>query len=373
MSRDPRKHYDALRSLPPARDERGRWVIARHADVVAVAADPVTFSSAVSRFLQVPNGLDGEAHRAARALLDPFFAADRMEAFEPAIRSVADDLVAELVDKQMFDAVGGLGATFAVRGQSVWLGWPAHLESELLDWMEDNHAASRSGDLARTAAVAAHFDAIVRSVLDVRRAAGAAAPNDLTTELVRLVDANGQPLRDEVLVSILRNWTGGDLGSIALCAGVVLHGLAEQPDLQRHLRSASDAELLAAIDEFLRLDDPFVSNRRVATRAAEVGGHPVAAGEQLVLNWTAANRDPDAFDGAESFDPQSHAAANLVYGTGPHICPGRPLASLELLVLTRALLDAGQVSLAPDSEPEREQPPVGGFRHLPVVLHRRFA
>ena len=88
MSRDPRKHYDALRSLPPARDERGRWVIARHADVVAVAADPVTFSSAVSRFLQVPNGLDGEAHRAARALLDPFFAADRMEAFEPAIRSV---------------------------------------------------------------------------------------------------------------------------------------------------------------------------------------------------------------------------------------------------------------------------------------------
>ena len=218
------------------------------------------------------------------------------------------------------------------------------------------------------------LDEIIRGILADKEPDGGAGA-DPTSRLMadRVEDpaapGGSRPLTTEEIVSILRNWTGGDLGSIALCAGVVLHGLAEQPDLQRHLRSASDAELLAAIDEFLRLDDPFVSNRRVATRPAEVGGHPVAAGEQLVLNWTAANRDPDAFHGAESFDPQSHAAANLVYGTGPHVCPGRPLATLELRIAVQELLRGVQrIDLVPDDEPVRAQPPVGGFESVPVVL-----
>ena len=350
-------------------DEAQRPVLCRHADVVAAANDPATFSSAVSRFLQVPNGLDGEAHRAARELLDPFFAPDRMAAVEPVLREVATRLVSSLPFGQPVDAVDDVGARFAVHAQSAWLGWPAGLAEDLLAWMDDNRAATRSGDLERTTEVADRFDALIRSLVAPRRAAG--APHDLTTELVQLRDAEGHLLSDEVLVSVLRNWTGGDLGSLALCTGVVAHWLATHPEHQDELASASDAELVAAIDEILRMDDPFVSNRRVTTAETVVGGVPLPAGEQVVLHWTAANRDPEVFGDPDRFDPHRNAAANLVYGVGPHVCPGRPLATLELRVLTRELLTRAR--LEPAAEPaEREQPPLGGFARVPLVLRRRL-
>ncbi|HET7725158.1 MAG TPA: cytochrome P450, partial [Propionibacteriaceae bacterium] len=362
---DPREAYDRMRGLPLAEDELGRAVLCRHADVVAAANDPATYSSRVSRFLQVPNGLDGEEHLAARALLDPFFAPSRMASLEPAVAAVARELVDAVPYGSAVDAVGDLGARFAVRAQSVWLGWPRLLEDELLRWMDDNHAATRSGDADRTRAVAERFDAIIRRLVTARR--GQDAPDDVTTELVRLRDGSGSRIPDEVLVSVLRNWTGGDLGSMALAAGVVVHRLATDPQLQDRLRTAPDKDVDAALDEILRIDDPFVANRRVLTTDVIVGGCPVAHGRHVVLNWTAANRDPAAFPEPERFDPEANAARNLVYGTGPHACPGRPLATLELRVLVRTLLSRGRLS--PAAQPaERERPPLGGFSRVPVVL-----
>ncbi|KAA1424793.1 cytochrome P450 [Mumia zhuanghuii] len=348
-----------------ARDGLGRLVLRRHADVVAAAHDPATFSSAVSRYLQVPNGLDGAEHAAFRRLLDPFFAPERMSALAPALERTAHGVVAAL-GVGTFDAVSVLGARFAVRAQSVWLGWPTDLEDELLAWVEDNRAASRSGDVARTTKVAERFDAIIRSLLAARRDDG--VPVDVTTELMGLKTEDGRGLTDAELVSILRNWTGGDLSSLALCTGVVVHWLATHPAHQPALAVADDESLDAAIVEMLRLDDPFVSNRRIATSDTTAGGCPVAAGDRLVLDWRAANRDPDAFADADSYDPDGHAAANLVYGTGPHVCPGRPLATLELRILVRTLLAAGRVTLDDSHRPVREEAPAAGFRSVSVTL-----
>lgn len=367
------------RTVQGTRDRAGRVVVRRHADVVAAAQDPGLFSSAASAHLQVPNGLDGAAHARARRLLDPFFAPDELAWLGP----VLDDLAVGLVDDVAggpFDAVE-LGARYAVRAQSAWLGWPADLEPELLDWVAENRAATRSGDRAWTGRVAARFDRIVRGLLDARRAgatggSASAGPEhdpatetespDVTARLLAQRDDDRPAWTDEELVSILRNWTGGDLSSLALCAGVVVHWLAEHPEHQHHLRDAPDPALDAAVDEILRLDDPFVSNRRVATRATVVAGCPVAAGEQVVLDWREANRDPDAFDDPGAYDPVSHADRNLVYGTGPHVCPGRPLATLELRVLARHLLRAGTVVHVGARPAERETAPVAGFRTVPV-------
>ena len=363
---DSRVTYDAWRSDPLARDGSGRPVLCRHADVVAAATDPATYSSAVSRFLQVPNGLDGAEHRASRDLLDPFFGPDRMAELEPVIARVAAEVVASLPSGDV-DAVLDVGARFAVRAQSAWLGWPTELEPELLGWMAENHSANRSGELVRTREVAERFDAIIRSLLDARRES---PREDVTTELVQLRDADGQPLSEEALVSVLRNWTGGDLGSMALCTGVVAHWLVSHPKHQDELLAADDAGLDAAIDEILRIDDPFVSNRRLATRDTTVGGQPIAAGERVVLNWTAANRDPAVFGDPDRYDPVGNAPHNLVYGIGPHVCPGRPLATLELRLLVRALLAAAR--LEPSERPaERELPPLGGFSEVQVRLVRR--
>lgn len=342
-------------------------VIDRHAAVVAAATDPEAFSSAISRHLQVPNGLDGEEHRRARALLDPFLDAQRVARYAPGFAAIARDLVASLLGRAAFDAVSELGARYAVRAQSIWLGWPVSIEDDLLQWVADNRAATRSGDRVRLAGVAARFDAIVRARIEARL--GDDAPDDLTTELVRTRDGDGEPLAQETLVSILRNWTGGDLASLALCVGVVVAWLTEHGERTERLAAAGDAELDAVLDEILRVDDPFVANRRIATRDTEVGGCPVAHGEVVALDWRAANVDATAFEDPLAFDPHGNASMNLVWGIGPHVCPGRPLATLQLRVLTRELLRAGSVRLAEEhGGVERETPPAGGYRRFMATI-----
>lgn len=346
------------------RDDQGRLVVRSHAGVIAVAQDPRGFSSAVSRHLQIPNGLDGAEHAAAREVFDPFFADGEIEALTPALETIARDLVAAVAG-DAFDAVADLGARFAVRAQSAWLGWDRELEDELLAWVDDNRDATRSGDPGRTADVARRFDAIIRRILDDRREHPG---SDVTTRLLTLRRPDGRTLTDTEIVSVLRNWTAGDLSSIALCVGVVVHWLAVHPEHQAHLAGAGGGDLDAAIDEILRADDPFVSNRRVATHAGVIDGCPIVAGDTVVIDWRCANRDPAVFDAPDAFDPAAHADHNLVYGVGPHVCPGRPLATRELNVVTRALLTAGDLTLDPSLPATRERPPVAGFRTVHVRL-----
>lgn len=346
-------------------DQRAeRPVVRTHAEAVAVAQDPDTYSSRVSRFLQVPNGMDGAEHAAMRRLLAPFLSPARMAALRPALERTAAGLLDPLADGTALDAVGDLGSHYAVRAQSAWLGWSPGLEDELIAWMTANHEATRSGELARTREVAERFDRIIAAIIAARREPGAA--HDLTWELVHTRDEDGRTLPDPVLVSILRNWTGGDLGSLALCAGVVVGWLVADGSRQDEWRGLDDASLDAAIDEVLRIDDPFTSNRRVTTREVRVAGRDVPAGTQLVIDWTRANRDPAVFGDPDRYDPAGNADRNLVYGTGPHACPGRSLATLELRVLTRALLS--RFRLESGGRGVRALFPLGGWESLPVVL-----
>lgn len=367
--RDLREYTDELRAdHDVVRSVRGEWVLLRHADVVAAAQDPVRFSNDVSAYLQVPNGLDGDAHRAARATLDRYFEPAALTPFEPVFRQIARQLVAELPRGATVDAVHRIGAQFAVRAQSAWLGWPRELEPRLLEWVAANFAASRSGDKDRMAGVAAEFDSIIRSVLEPRRGAETVAGADVTTELMHDV-LGGRPFTDAELVSVLRNWTGGDLGSIALCVGVLFAFLAGHPQIQSTLAAtADDTEVEAAIDEILRIDDPFTSNRRRTTCPVRVGHADIPEGATVKLHWTSSNRDAAVFEDPDRFDPAANAAHNLVYGLGPHVCPGRGLATMELRVLLQEVLRSAQIQAAADEPAQREVAPVGGFSRVPVVL-----
>ncbi|GAA4892432.1 cytochrome P450 [Tessaracoccus lubricantis] len=341
-----------------------------HAEALAVVQDPETFSSKVSRFLQVPNGLDGEEHAAFRRALDPYFSDERMAALEGPVRQVARRAVAQVPMGEPFEVVEGLGVQFAVDAMLVWLGWSQDLRQELIDWVGENANATRSGDLERTTEVAQWFDDIIGRVVDPRAAHFSDPARDVTDELIRQ-EVDGRQLTRPEIISILRNWTGGDLGSLALCAGVVLHQIAASPAVESDVRArrADPAALGAAIDELLRIDDPFVSNRRVATRDGNVGGCPVAHGQRLVVDWTEANRDPARFPNPDRYEPEANAGGNLVYGAGPHVCPGRPLATLELRILLEEVLDATQDLALPADQPGvRAERPLGGWSSKPLVF-----
>ncbi len=338
----------------------------RHEDVVAAANDPATYSSATSAYRAVPNSLDPPEHARFRAVIDRFFEPGRIRSLEPRIRTIARAVVDGLPRGVGVDAVTDIGYPFAVRAQAEWLGWD-DVEGQLLGWMADNHRATRSAERSRTAAAAAAFDAIVLTQVQHRRQLGCAAPDDPTTELLRMT-IDGAPLDDADIVSILRNWTAGDLGSMAAALGVVLHFLATHATVQSALRRGI-GDCAEAIDEMLRIDDPFLVNRRVTTVAARVGEFVLAPGTRVYLNWTSANRDETVFGNPDAYRPRENSAHNLVYGTGIHVCPGRPLATMELVVAVQTLLaGTSRIELAADAEALRETYPVGGWRHVPLRL-----
>lgn len=367
---DQRARYDLLRTRCAVSREDGHWVALRHAEVVAAATDPRTFSSKVTSRRAIPNSLDGAEHVAYRAVVDRHLTDERVAREEPQCREHAAAIVDALPRGVTVKTIADLGTPFAVRCQSTWLGWPSELEDALVAWIQDNHAATRSGDRDRMRAVADRFDHMIRGIL---RARGEDAPStDGTGELLSDT-VNGRKLTTEEIMSILRNWTAGDLGSLATSVGVIVHFLASTPTIQRQVRGlvagGDRAGLAAAVEEMLRIDDPFVSNRRVATRPVHLGGEDVPEGGRVLLNWTAANRDPSVFGDPDRFDPQGNAANNLVFGIGPHVCPGRALTLMELRVMLEELLSrTAWVEPAPDRPPVRETPPVGGWARVPVVL-----
>lgn len=355
--------FDRLRgSCPVAFSDELGWSLFRHADVRSVLADHETFSSDVSQHLSVPNGMDPPEHTRFRQLIDPYFTPERVEHYAPAFRGLAAELVAGLPDGEV-EVMATLSHPFAARVQCVFMGWPDELHEPLRVWTAASQHATRHRDRDRLAELADEFDRIIRTQLDERRATDNAR-NDTTTQLLA-ARVDGRALTDEELVSIIRNWTAGELGTIAASIGILVRHLANGQDLQRQLR-AGKVPLSPAIDEILRLDGPLVANRRRTTREVELGGRNIGAGERITILWPAANRDEAVF-GDEVFDTETHARDNLLYGDGIHVCPGAPLARRELEILTAELLD-GTRDILPAAPPVRAHYPAGGYERVPARI-----
>ncbi|HEY3497701.1 MAG TPA: cytochrome P450 [Polyangiaceae bacterium] len=357
---------DMRRRCPVAYSEALGWSLFRHEDVLRALEDHETFSNAVSRHRSVPNGMDPPEHAAYRRAIEPFFDDERMQDFAPACRRIAGGLLESLAGRSSFDCVQDFADPFAVRCQCAFLGWPEALAERIRDWTRRNQTAALERDGAALALLAVEFQSFIEEVLEDRRRTEVPPRSDVTTSLMEL-RVNGAPLSDDELTSVLRNWTAGEVGSLAASLGIVVHHLALHGALQEKLRS--DPSLLpAAIDEILRLSGPLVLNRRVARRDVEIGGRRIAAGERVSLIWVAANRDDRAFEAADELRLERDPRGNLLYGAGIHVCPGAPLARLELRVALEELLARSrQLELSGESG-RRARYPANGWASLSVRL-----
>jgi len=368
VQRDQRAAYDEMRRrCPVAYSEFLGWSLFRHEDVTRVLLDHETFSSAASRHLSVPSGMDQPAHTAYRGIIEPYFSAKRLDVFEPECRRIAAGLVQQLTSRESTEFMDGAALPFAARTQCAFLGWPSILEGTLIDWTHRNHEATLKQDRRAMAEIALEFELIVGDLLDSRIRQNAGPETDLTASLMH-EKICGRPLRNPELASILRNWTVGEIGTISAAVGILTHYLATYPVLQRQLRA--NPELLPpAIEEILRIDGPLVANRRITTRPVEIGGKRINADERITLMWMAANRDERAFEEPESFRLDRDPRKNLLWGAGIHVCPGAPLARLEMRVFMEELLSqTARMTIDPKKTAKLAIYPASGFERLPLEM-----
>jgi cytochrome P450 len=87
--------------------------------------------------------------------------------------------------------------------------------------------------------------------------------------------------------------------------------------------------------------------------------------------WASANRDERVFGDPDEFRLDRDPSSSLLYGAGIHVCPGAPLARLELRSFVAAFLEHTE-RLRPvrDPAPVRAAYPVGGYQSAWVVVDR---
>ena len=354
-------------SSVPEEETRPRCpVLHGHADVSRALLDPMTFSSAVSAHLAVPSGIDPPEHTDYRRIIDKYFSPERMAAVEPKLRAIAAEMFAGLPEHGVVEFMSKIAEGFALRAQCAFLGWPMDLHEPLQDWTRRNRAATRARDRAAMAAVAAEFDQHIREVLAARRPS---IETDVASQLLR-ERIRGRHLTHEEIVSILRNWTVGELATISACIGILAHFVATVGPLQSQLR-ANPAQLPTAIDEILRIHAPLLSSRRITTAPVEIGDCMLAAGERINLDWASANRDENVFESPLTFRLDRDPGLNLLYGAGIHVCPGAPLARLELRVLMEELLARFELAPAALRQPIEALYPASGFASCPLQVRKR--
>lgn len=121
--------------------------------------------------------------------------------------------------------------------------------------------------------------------------------------------------------------------------------LGRDRELQQFLRANPD-KIPAAVEEFLRLYNPYRGMARTARYDTVVGGQEIRKDDPIALVYTAANRDPRIFDRPDEFVlERPNIRDHISFGRGTHSCPGAPLARIMLTVTLEEALTRAEFSL----------------------------
>jgi len=162
-------------------------------------------------------------------------------------------------------------------------------------------------------------------------------PRDDFLSAIARMEVEGRLLDDNDFVVLMAAFLGAGHHSTTSAIGSLIREVFSRPDLVALLRREPD-KIEIAIEEALRLRPPFLGFFRRTRRDVEVSGVPMQPGQDVYMGWAAANRDPEAFACPEAFRMDRESYRHFSFGFGIHICPGAPLARLELRVVLEELL-----------------------------------
>jgi cytochrome P450 len=147
--------------------------------------------------------------------------------------------------------------------------------------------------------------------------------------------------------------------------------LIMHPELRDKILADPDT-VEGAVEELLRYWSISQDNiTRLAIEDVQLDGALIRAGEAVVIALNGANHDDRVFADAAKLDlDRANARQHVAFGFGPHLCPGAPLARLEVAVgLVELFRRFPTLRLAVDFEelPFREYTLIYGLNKLPVT------
>ena len=351
VSKDPRKHW----SLFPEIGEHPSW-------------------GWILGWVGVVNMLStyGPDHARLRKLVAPSFTARRTETMRARVEQITTELLEGL------EIEGAPGETVDVRAGFAHP-LPMRMICELFGVPDD-----LVGDTGRLIAAimdtsdpspehGAFVQEQIGSVLGRLIAYKSEHPgDDMTTELIKVRDEDGDRLSDEELLYTLLLVIGAGFETTVNLIGNAVVALLRHPEQLAAVR-AGKIGWDAVVDETLRVHPSIASlPLRFAVTDLTVGGVTVPAGDAIITTYAAAGVDPAHFGpDADAFDASRGADDHLAFGIGVHRCIRAPLARAEALTALPALFDRFPgLRLAVGDDELRQVPSfiAFGWQEIPVRL-----
>ena len=343
-SRCPVTHSDA---------HGGYWIVTQYEDVLHVAQDWQTFSSAHGVSVPgtetgakaIPEHIDPPLHREYKRLINAYFTPAYVAKYETGTRELVTRLIDEFIETGSCDFMTAFARPFpGLAFFEMVLNAPP--EDALV--LNDMSMAVSKPDNPNRAEAWKGMHTWIVDLVEQRR--NAPPLNDVVDGVLN-AQIEGRPITDEEIIGIIQLLILGGLDTTAGALGQFMIRFCREPEIPALLRK--DPDLIPdAVEELLRLEGPFVSIARTAMSDTEIGGHTVKQGEKVLIYWASANRDEAEFPDPHAFQIDRKANRHIAFGAGPHRCAGSNLARMNLRIAVHELVQRlSDVQLAiPDGE-----------------------
>jgi cytochrome P450 len=365
----------------------GYRAVTRHADISEVSRQPEIFASGkgATSIPDMPEELleffgsmvntDNPRHAHLRRIVSAAFSPRMIRNIEDRITQLASEVIDRVAERGRCDFVVDVAARLPLEIIFDMMGiGPMHYESvfrasnvivgagnAIVGAGDPEYVAPDVDPLMAIMGAAQQLTSLMSDLADYRRTH---PTDDITSALVN-TNIDGEALTSAEVASffILLVVAGNDTTRNAISHGLL--ALTEHPD-QRALWQADPAPLApTAVDEIIRWGSPIIWMRRTVSQPAVLGGEELEPGDKLLLYYSSANRDEEAFDDPYVFDVRRSPNPHLGFGAaGPHFCLGAHLARQEIAVLFRQLFER-LPDIVSSGPPDRLRSTfVNGIKHL---------
>lgn len=383
---DPFEIYRRMREETPLYydEQEDFYALTRHEDVAAALKDFETYSSARGCDLAMVRSdeppqksiifMDPPDHRHMRSLLNKAFTPRAIQAQRATIIEQVERFLGA-ANPDHFDVVQDFSGPFPVEVITRMVGVPDEFRQQVRHWMnislhhEPGQIEISEVNMQANIDTAMYYYGLVQE----RRT------NPQDDMLSRLIAAeipgdDGQPRRlDDIEITGFAALLGGaGAETVTKLVGNATVIFARNPDQWQKLLD-DRSKVPAAVEELLRYEGPVQYNVRYTLKEAHVSGGTIPAGKPVFLLNAAANRDPDAFTDADTFDidRDQTEAQHLGLGYGIHSCLGAALARMESTIALERLLDfMPRYEVQWDGLQRVHMQNVAGWQNVPVRVLR---
>ncbi|PTR12576.1 MULTISPECIES: cytochrome P450 [unclassified Novosphingobium] len=332
----------------------GFYYVTRYADVLKVLTNPTLFSSAHGitlppakvRSAHVPAEVDPPAHAEYRNLLVPLMTPARVRLMEDQVRNWVTKLLDAFQGEEKVEFFRAFARSLPVHVALDFLGLPQEDGLILEPLVDELHEEVATG--VRTGA-ADRLTQYARSIVESRKDVVTDPDADVVSSVL-LGKKFGEPLTVDEQISMFRLFLVGGFDTASMALAAAVWWLAQHPEDFERLRE--HPELIDSMSEdAVRFSSPATYLRREVTQDIELGGTQLQAGDQVLVCFGAANRDPAKFSEPDRILLDRKPNVHVGFGAGNHRCVGSFIAKLEMRLALEEMLKRYKHIALDESQP----------------------